>query len=171
MIIRSVAFSTDGKWFAAGSDYNTVHGWNTSSKEVVDILDLTINSSFQSSPRGIQFSPDGSFLAAFTWGTTSGPYLWDTKNFEMTRLGPADEASVEAFAISPDSKIVATSKDEGTGGINTIELWDIVNGQMVKKWKATDYKIASQAITYSPDGNIIAYGDFDKMFLHTFLLK
>lgn len=168
VIIYSVAFSPDGKWFAAGSDPSTIHIWDANSRELVKILDVSKSSANllldQSSPHGIEFSPDGSFLAAFTWGSTSGPYLWETKNFEMTPVGPVDEDSVEAFAISPDSKTIATSKDEGVGGINTIELWDILSGQMIKRWKATQYKTASRAITYSPDGKIIAYGDFEKMF-------
>lgn len=159
-IIKAIAFSPDGKWFAAATNPYMVYIWDTKSKELIS--SLPISSEIGGLGEGqISFSPDGEYIIV---QFTDSPIVINLNTGEWFRV---DLDHVRGFAISPGENILALSSeaydDQSGGERNSIVFWNISNNEIIKTWhRITSYATASNAISYSPDRKIIAYGDFEK---------
>jgi WD40 repeat protein len=69
--------------------------------------------------------------------------------------GHKDEAWTVAY--SPDGTYFATGSDD-TDDPQTLKLWEVATGRMVKGWKAHD--ATTGAVAFQPGGNIIATAGF-----------
>ncbi len=115
-VVRSVAFSPDGKTLASGSVYGSVLLWDVKSGKRTATLqrfnpngrEVDINSCFC-----VAFSPDGNTLAA---GTLRGIKLWDVKSREniVAFSDPLD--TVWSVAFSADGKTLASAGSKGVIG-------------------------------------------------------
>src|SRR5581483_7259262 len=74
--VRSVAFSSDGKYLLSGHRDHTVRIWDAEAGAPIRVLQ-----SLNEEAGSVAFSPDGKFvLAAGFFGTRHfGPLLWDAK--------------------------------------------------------------------------------------------
>lgn len=145
----TVAFSPDGLSFVTGSiaedrtlklwDAQTFQLLKTSPQQPGYIYDVAV-------------SPDGRQLIAAVrnfvkvWEYESGTELFSLKG---TRL------DLNAIAISPDSRMVATANKEGT-----ITLWDLVTGNLLTTLKGHQGWVLS--VAFSPDGRYLYSGAEDK---------
>lgn len=162
VIFHAIAFSPDGKLFAAATHADTIHLWDANSKELVKILmPPSYDKEHESTPYGVEFSSDGKYIISYAWAGITGPFFWRTDNFELQLLGSGNNIEIQAIATSPINGHLAISV---LGKNNEIEVWDLPNNEIVTKWEANSYKTASRALSYSPDGTLIALGDYDKMF-------
>ena len=160
-IIKGIAFSPDGKWFAAATNPYMVYIWDTKSKTLISSIPLPGEIGGLGEGQ-ISFSPDGKYIIV---QFTDSPIVINLNSGEWFRV---DLDHARGFAVSPGENILALSSeeyDDRTGGErNSIVFWDISNNELIKKWeRITSYATASDAISYSPDGKIIAYGDFEKL--------
>jgi WD40 repeat protein len=71
---------------------------------------------------GLEFSPDGSTLAATFAGTGNQIYLWDTEGKLLKRMSHPG-AHLTSLAFSPDGKTILTGSADGIP-----RLWDVETG-------------------------------------------
>ena len=158
--IKAIAFSPDGKWFAAETNPYMVYIWDTKSKALISSLPLP--SEIGGLGEGqISFSADGKYIIV---QFTDSPIVINLNSGEWFRV---DLDHARGFAVSPVGNKLALSSeaydDQSGGERNSIVFWDISNNESIKTWnRITNYATASDAISYSSDGKIIAYGDFEK---------
>jgi WD40 repeat protein len=98
-------------------------------------------------------------------GLVSGSYdgkliWWNPQDRKPIRSVPAHDRWIRQLAISPDGKTVASVGDD-----MVCKLWDAASGKEMRTF--TDHKPLTPnnypsmlyAVTFSPDGNLIATGD------------
>ena len=147
--VRCVDFTPDGELFITGSIGNEriIQFWNAKSLELI-----------QTSPpqagyiNDLAVSSDGKLVVAVrnyikVWDLNDGLELHNLK-------GPNLE--INALAISPDGRYVATANKEGT-----VMIFDITNGQKVATLQG--HKGWVRAVAFSPDGKYLFSGAEDKV--------
>lgn len=119
--IDTLAFSQDGKWFAAGSSEGSIQIWKVDGASFTPAGDsIPLNGE----PLFLAFSPDNRWLAG---GTSSGyAHLWDTTTRqEMNRIYHSDQ--VTSVAFSPDSPLLLTVSRK------VVRIWNITSLPLVSK--------------------------------------
>ncbi len=164
---QSVAFSSDGKLLAGGGAEWKDEKWLVSTMlwdAQTGKLKRTLSRSMEGNVRSIAFAPDGQILlmandtydakaqmltmdaVVSAWDTKSGKMLWSSK--EQTTLMPL-------VACSPNKNIVANvSRD-------AVKLRDTRTGKVLRTLKVaakSRQSPALTALTYSPDGAVLAVG-------------
>jgi WD40 repeat protein len=148
--ITCLAFSANGKFFAAGFSGGTVLLSNLATGHSVT---LSEGYPLAQSIGGIAFSPDGQTLAVGNTG--GGVQLWDTTTGRRSEnlLREDQTTAVSSLAFSPDGKTVAVA-----GYSDLIRLWSV---PAASETASLPEDSAVDSITYSPDGNTIAAGTVD----------
>jgi hypothetical protein len=100
----------------------------------------------------VAFTPDGKFvIAAGTEPKAGGERHHEIKFWAVpggrlhTRLTGPEYCHVNALAVSPDGKSLATALS-----VQTLRVWDIATGK--ESWKAADVPMYEHAFAYSADG-------------------
>ena len=146
--LSSMAFSSNGKWFATAYtspvyDYNNVELWNIPNWTIISPT-LKTGTALQ-----VAFAPGGDLLAV-----TPDRYairIWDMANSEwLYTLQTSFTGGVNVIAFSPDGQTLASGHYDGT-----IQLWNMRTGQPILVIE-TQEVVASLA--FSPDGRILASG-------------
>ncbi|KAF7346304.1 WD-REPEATS-REGION domain-containing protein [Mycena sanguinolenta] len=146
-VVRSVAFSPDGKWIVSGSWDNTVHVWNAESGEVV----AGPFNGHTDRVNSVAFSPDGKWIVSGSKDKTVR--VWDAESGEVV-AGPFNghTGGVNSVAFSPDGKqIVSGSAD------NTVCVWDAESGEVVAG-PFNGHAGWVSSVAFSPDGRQIVSG-------------
>jgi WD40 repeat protein len=101
------------------------------------------------------FAPDNATLAIAQggdrWRCLS---LWDVRTCRVLHRLSENAAGVNALAISPDSRIMASADVD-----ESIRLWDIASGRLIATFREGVGWI--KAIVFSPDGRRLAFGGRD----------
>ncbi len=138
-IVRSAAFSGDGKWLVTGSSDNTARVWEVASGK--QVLLLSGNSAQVDS---VAFSPDGTRV--LTGSNTAR--LWNiTGDNRQLIISALSEITVSALA--PDGKSIVVGDESGNAG-----LWDLNTGKLLRNFQKDIHDVKSLAI--SPDGKMVA---------------
>lgn len=136
-----MAFSPDGKWFAAGhydgSGGVRVWNWDTGTERIYLWKKRRV--------RGLAFSPDGKTLTATS---VIGVLCWDVGSGREWDL-PVEGTGglLRAVAFSPDGKILAA-------GLNHVHLWNFPDRRHLHELEGHVGPIWSLA--FSTDGQILA---------------
>src|SRR5205823_6127545 len=83
--------------------------------------------------------------------------LWDAETGTPRRSLALPKASLEAIAISPDGRLLATgdySRDEEDLTIASLGVWDVGSGKLKRRIRV-DRGFLS-AVGFAPDGRILA---------------
>jgi WD40 repeat protein len=154
--LRTLAFSPDGRFLAAGSGETAAAGGKEEAGEVViwdaKTLQVRLLHKLDHGVPSIAFSRDSKILAVGCFGEQC--YLLDaeTGKIEATLGGHGQAARAVAFA--PDGQTLAVGSYDGT-----IRLWDYRAGRVLQTLKGhTDWVYC---VAYSPDGSILASGSKD----------
>jgi WD40 repeat protein len=147
--VNSVTFSPDNSLIASGSDDYTVWIWDARSLEKVTRL-----IGHKKLVSSVAFFPDGTRIASASFDCTVR--IWDAHTYEPLP-GLRCSGSVYAIAISPDSTRLALGKrTSGTDGI--MHLFDSITLEEQAWVNISPGPYLPWAITFSPDGNLIAWG-------------
>jgi WD40 repeat protein len=142
-----IAFSPDGKLFAAAEPVGTVHIWQT--LDWMPVKEMEIGRGLSAL---VAFSPDGKTLAATTG--SSKVWLWKAEDYEpLPPLNVAEEGT-SAMSFSPDSRIVATG-----GNDEEVHLWQLSDGKRLQRLRGHTKGITT--LSFSPDGKRLASGSYD----------
>jgi WD40 repeat protein len=146
--LDSAKYSPDGHWLAIGSDDGSI--------ELFSSQTPTSKKSWKADTHRIdvlQFSPDGKWL--FVGPVDSPGQVWDIKE-TPTLIGkvPVDFGGINAFALSPDGKLLVAAGDD-----TVIRWYD------TSTWKRTlenrDFLLETFALAFIPDGKQVMAGGAD----------
>ena len=160
--VRSVAFSPDGKSLASSAVKGPVRLWDAETCKEKRVLLRPRATVFC-----VAYSPDGKVLAA--GGSDGTVWLWEAATLRPLpafRWRPASRSegiNVNlTLAFSPDSKLLASCGRFTTRGAPlTVEawVWDLVAGKQVATVRV--FSDFPAGIAFSPDGKLLAVGDWD----------
>ena len=147
--LRGMAFSKDGKRiFAAlreGGDEIGIGLWDSSTGKLIRKYVVA-----GARPREfvdcMSLSQDGKWLVA--GGRDKRVRLWDVESGRQVKILGDHALSVDATAISGDSRRIATAA--GT----SVTLWDLETGKKVRMFKT----IGEGSLSFSADGKLLAAG-------------
>ncbi|HEX2907060.1 MAG TPA: WD40 repeat domain-containing protein, partial [Phototrophicaceae bacterium] len=95
-------------------------------------------------PRDLAWMPDGK---SFAVATAAGVYFYDAGDIlAAPRFFETGAQALDAIAISPDGKYLATGGDD-------VYLWDISTGIVVDEMRAG---VGVSDVAFSPDGSLLA---------------
>ena len=151
-VVRTLAFSPDGKLLAAISSGGAGHSvtlWSTATAKEVRRL-----SGNQGDVFAIDFSPDGKLLASGCTDRTA--HVWDlATGKEVHQLRHA--ARVHAVAFSPDGRSLASAGGEHLGdkaGDTCVRLWELATGQERARLSGNHHLVT--CLAFAPDGKFLA---------------
>ncbi len=146
-VVRSVAFSPDGKTIVSGGEDSTIRLWN-----VHDGTHLRTFSGHTDYVYSVAFSPDGKSIVSGSDDSTIR--LWDVDTGSHLRTILGHTQNVYSVTFSPDGKTIASGSQD-----NTIRLWHAHTGDHIRT--LSGHKSGVTSLTFSPDGKTIASGSED----------
>jgi eukaryotic-like serine/threonine-protein kinase len=142
--VNSIAWFWDGKYFASGSDDQTVLVWNITSGNRVGTY-----RGHSGKVNAVQYVPGGLRIAS--GGDDKTVQIWEanTGNQLLTYRGHTN--SVKTLAWSPDTLRIASSASD-----EDVQVWDPATGSFVFIYRGHIYSV--NKLAWAPDGQRIASG-------------
>lgn len=161
----NLAFSTDGRWLAAGGENATVTLWDLFAPDPsTNSLILRGHEAWDSKPA---FSPDGRWLATYEATYSYSRFedyghiiwLWDLSAPDPSAnpiVLQGHEAWVNNLAFSPDGRWLATGSED-----STVLLWDLSGKNPASdSFEMKGHQSEASGLEFSPDGRWFATFDY-----------
>ena len=145
LIVKSVAFSPDGKYLVVGCNDNSIKVWNLENGKPTAVL------KHNGAVNSVSFNFDGNYLASASNDSTIK--LWNVETWKEVRSLPKDKAAVKTISFSPDGKILAS------GSYQTIKLFNTKTLKEIRN--LTGHASYITSLSFSPDGKYLASGSED----------
>ena len=155
MEVEAIAFSPDCTTLASAIA-DQIWLWDISTRQVTRILE-----GHTADVTTVTFAPDGRTIASAGWDWTLR--LWDTFTGKLRKTIGEHTSAVNTVAFSPNGKTIASASR------GLIHLWRPKDG-LLRLWYARtgehiehfiDHIDYVRTVVFSPDGKLIASGDFD----------
>jgi WD40 repeat protein len=143
----AAAFSPDGR-YVAESVYDNVRLWDTTTGEMVRVLDST--PPITSPATAIAFSPDGATLARNDYNHNL--YVFRTADSALLAQYTGVTGS-DSVVYSPDGQWLATP------GVAHVLLWHVSDGSIGPTGFVGSGGSGPTAVAFAPDGRALAVGD------------
>jgi WD40 repeat protein len=138
--LGSTAFSPDGRLLAVGCCSSfSVYVWDLATGK--QVAALTPGDGYR-----VQFSPDGSLLAAESSTTVQ---LWDVATWQNVGALSGHTAEVLSFAFAPNGRTLAVGTADGT-----LCLWDLAQKQKIASRRGHTSNV--EFVAFAPDGRRLA---------------
>jgi WD40 repeat protein len=143
-------FSPDGKYLITGSlgDF-TARIWRVTDGALVHTFD-----GFYDIPWGLEFSPDGTILAAAVERGPGEVRLWNSQNGTIIQTLGEDIGSYPIrnhLGFSPDGNLIAD-----IARLQELEVWQLPSAKLLYSVSQAPGSGAIPLLSYSPDGMFIA---------------
>ena len=146
-IVQSVAFSSDGRRIATGSDDRTAMVWDaTTGRELFTLA------SHSNKVRSVVFSWDGQRIATGSYDGTAK--VWDAVTGKQLFSLQGHGGGLNCVALSPDGQRIATGDWNGAA-----KVWEAASG--VEPLALKGHNDAIIALAFSPDSQRIATASWD----------
>lgn len=146
--VRALAFSTDGKTLATGSNDTTTLLWEVQAGRVKASL-----TDQGGSVLALAFSPDGQTLAVGS--ADHNVRLWNLASSRMLVVLSGHTDRVTSLAFSPDGQTLGSGSYDGT-----VRFWDLANNRCAAVLQ--EHRRGVLTLGFSPDGKILATGSHDE---------
>jgi WD40 repeat protein len=159
--LRCMALSPDGKTVAVSGD--CANAAKTAAILLLDALtgktiqDLELRRLRMDDSLGISTVPSLAFLKdGKTLAVTAYPHirLYDWREGKETGRFSDDNFGSETLAVSPDGRILAAGRHDGT-----IRLWDLIAGKELLRLEGHEDKV--RCLAFAPDGKTLVSGGED----------
>ena len=149
--VKSVALSSDGRYALSGGVYRLTL-WDVATGRIVRSFEGHTGQVYS-----IAFSPDG--RTALSGDTEHTLILWEVPSGKLVRTFEGHTETIYSVAFSPDGRFALSGAShfpilEGTRYGNTLKLWDVVTGSLVRTIKGP----AINSVAFSPDGRFVLSG-------------
>ena len=146
--VRSIAFSPDGRWLAAGFLNGGLTTWDVEA----GLEGQSVMGHF-ASVNSVAFNPDGQLIATGSRDHTIKIWQVGARLPLLVLMGHTDE--VRAVTFSPDGKWLASGSHD-----RTVRIWRVETGREVQPLTGHTNKVT--AALFSPDGRFLATGSSDR---------
>ncbi|MCH9739822.1 MAG: AAA family ATPase [Epsilonproteobacteria bacterium] len=146
-VVRSVAFSPDGKTIISGSHDRSIKLWDVQKKELLHTFEghsqIVIS---------VAFSPDGKTI--ISGSSDNSIKLWDVQKKELLYTFEGHGSTVSSVAFSPDGKTILSGSLD-----NSVKLWDVEKKVLLHSFEGHSNSVTS--VAFPPDGKTILSGSSD----------
>ncbi len=150
--VWTVAWSRDGHDLASGGRGDLpLRRWDPRTGQ-----ELEPHIGHQGGITHVFFSRDGKrlFMSGGSWDPTIR--VWDTATRKLLRSMAGHTDYINAMAVSPDERLIASGSQDGT-----LRLWDLERGKELAPFVTAHAGSGFSAVAFSPCGNMIASGARD----------
>jgi WD40 repeat protein/serine/threonine protein kinase len=155
-LVRSVAFSPDGKQSISGSRDNTMRLWDIESGTTLRIFkthgDALPSQFFANWQESVAYSPDGRIVVS--GGHDHVVRVWNVLTGTLERTFQDHRDAVRSVAISPDGVMGVSAGDD-----KIIRQWEVATCRTLHTYSGHDDDVT--CVAFSPDGKSIASGSRD----------
>ena len=147
-LVRSIAFSSDGKLLATASCDASWRLWDLQTRQTIHT-----QSGYGDWIWSLAFSPDGRFLAVS--GANNIAELWQVSTCQLLHSFTGHTQDILTIEFSPDGQYLATGSTD-----RTIKIWQIETGLLIQN--LTGHLDRINSLNYSPDGKLLVSGGGDE---------
>jgi serine/threonine protein kinase/WD40 repeat protein len=154
-LVRDVAFTPDGRYFATGSFDATARVWETATgRPAGPPLPHT------NYVATVAFSPDGNTLAAGDYGPAGLVKLWDWRAAKEVRPPLRHDDIIVNVSFSPDGRYLAAIKTGDWSKNPELLVWEVASGRaVIRVHYAPTINVFVEAVRFRPDGRAVAVRD------------